>query len=290
MKDSRALIELIELSTIDSQTFLGHSISIGSEAVFGGQVMAQALNAAYRTVSEDRVCHSLHSYFILRGDLSKPITYKVQLVRDGRSFTTRYVTAEQDDEAIFVLAASFQIEEEGFDFQEQMPDVPSPEELLSWEDIYDQSKDFLPKSMLHFLSIERPIHFKPTVLPNPFERKDLSPVESIWFQFKEYPAATTLGHFHQMLSYVSDYNILMTALRPHASEAHFGNMQLASLDHAMWFHRKPVDPTDWFLYTTDVLSNSNARGLASGQIYCREGNLVASVVQEGLMRKLSPKA
>lgn len=287
MKDSRALIDLIELTPIDPQTFVGHSISVGSEAVFGGQVMAQALNAAYRTVSADRHCHSLHSYFILRGDLTQPITYKVQLVRDGGSFTTRYVTAEQNDQAIFVLAASFQIEEEGLDFQEKMPDVPLPDGLLSWEDVYEQSKDFLPKNMQTFLSVERPIHFKPTVLPNPFEKKDLEPVQHIWFQFKDYEKNTSLAHFHQLLAYVSDYNILMTSLRPHASEAHFGNMQLASLDHAMWFHRKPANPSDWFLYTTNVLSNSNARGLASGQIYCSQGNLIASVVQEGLMRKLA---
>lgn len=286
MKTSQELEELIELRQIDAHTFQGDSITVGSESVFGGQVLAQALNAAYRTVPEDRNCHSLHSYFILRGDLNKPITYKVQLVRDGGSFTTRYVTAEQEGISIFVLAASFQIKEEGLEFQDQMPEVPEPEGLMSWEDIYEQSKKILPKNMAQFLSLDRPITFKPTVIPNPFEKKDLDSKQNIWFQIKNLNQKIPLQLFHQLLAYTSDYNILFTALRPHASEAHFGNMILASLDHAMWFHREPEDPSDWFLFSTDVLSNSNARGLTTGQIFSRNGKLIASVCQEGMMRKL----
>lgn len=286
MKTSQELEELIELRQIDAQTFEGDSITVGSESVFGGQVLAQALNAAYRTVPEDRYCHSLHSYFILRGDLTKPITYKVQLVRDGGSFTTRYVTAEQKGVSIFVLAASFQIKEEGLEFQDAMPEVPQPEELMSWEDIYEQSKDFLPQNMKYFLGLDRPITFKPTVIPNPFEKKDLDSKQNVWFRINDVKKEITTQLFHQLLAYTSDYNILFTALRPHASEAHFGNMVLASLDHAMWFHREPEDPSDWFLFTTDVLSNSNARGLTTGQIFSRKGRLIASVCQEGMLRKL----
>ena len=286
MKTSQELEELIELRQIDAHTFQGDSITVGSESVFGGQVLAQALNAAYRTVPEDRNCHSLHSYFILRGDLNKPITYKVQLVRDGGSFTTRYVTAEQEGVSIFVLAASFQIKEEGLEFQEAMPEVPQPEELMSWEDIYEQSKDFLPENMKYFLGLDRPITFKPTVIHNPFEKKDLDSKQNVWFRINDVKKEITTQLFHQLLAYTSDYNILFTALRPHASEAHFGNMVLASLDHAMWFHREPEDPSDWFLFTTDVLSNSNARGLTTGQIFSRKGRLIASVCQEGMLRKL----
>lgn len=287
MKNSKELLELLELKQIDEHTFVGNSVTVGSTSVFGGQALAQALNAAYRTVPDDRICHSLHAYFILRGNLEKPITYKVQLVRDGGSFTTRYVSAEQEGVSIFVLAASFQIKEEGYDFQTQMPEVPQPEELLSWEDIYEQSKDFLPKNLTSFLSLERPIIFKPTVIPNPFEKTDLHPVHHIWFKLKEIDKTISLPHLQQILAYTSDYNILFTALRPHASTAHFGNMTLASLDHAMWFHREPEDPSDWFLYTTDVLGTSNARGLATGQIFSRKGQLIASVSQEGMMRKIS---
>ena len=248
--------------------------------------MAQALNAAYRTVSEERICHSLHGYFILPGDLEKPIIYKVQKVRDGGSFTTRYVTAEQDNASIFVLACSFQKEEEGYEFQSEMPEVPLPETLLSWEEIYEQTKDFMPENFTRFLGLPRPVIFKQTVINNPLDPTDLPPLQNVWFKFKEVPEDLSLPHFQEMLAYVSDYNILITALQPHASQAHFGNTQLASLDHAMWFHRTPDDFSDWFLYRIEVPSTSNARGLTSGKIFSRDGKLIASVTQEGLMRKL----
>lgn len=286
MKITQELIDHIELKQLNKTTFEGSSITVGSRTVFGGQVLAQALNAAYRTVPKDRFCNSLHAYFILPGDLEKPIQYKVQLVRDGGSFTTRYVSAEQDGKAIFVLAGSFQIQEDGYEFQGEMPDVPQPETLFSWEDIYEQTKDFLPESFGRFLSLERPITFKPTVIHNPLEKTDLPPFQNVWLKFNEAPGNLSVQHFHEMLAYASDYNILITALQPHASQAHFGNMMLASLDHAMWFHREPEDYSDWFLYSIDVPSTSNARGFTSGKIYSREGKLIASITQEGLMRKL----
>lgn len=284
MKNTQQLIDLIHLNQISNNTFAGISKSVGSQNVFGGQVLAQALNAAYRTVSENRLCHSLHGYFILPGNLEKEIIYKVQLVRDGGSFTTRYVTAEQDGNSIFVLAASFQKEESGYDFQDTMPEVPLPESLLSWEEIYEQAKDFLPESFAYFLSLERPIIFKPTVINNPLEKADLPPVQNVWFKFKEIDEEVNIQHFQEMLAYASDYNILVTALQPHASKAHFGNTQMASLDHAMWFHRKPDDFSGWFLYSIDVPSTSNARGLTYGKIYTQDGKLIATVAQEGLMR------
>lgn len=286
MTNCKELLDLLELKKIDDNTFEGYSVTVGSENVFGGQVLAQALNAANRTVPEDRLCHSLHSYFILRGDLAKPIIYRVQRLRDGGSFTTRYVTAEQDGKIIFVLAASFQIEEDGYSYQDEMPETKQPEELLSWEEIYEQTKAFLPKNMAEFLSIKRPIIFKPTTVANPFEPEDLDPIQNVWFKIRDIEEGLSLPHLQQMLAYASDYNILFTALRPHASKAHFGNMQLASVDHAMWFHREPEDYSDWFLYSTEVLSNSNARGFANGKLYDRKGNLIATVTQEGLMRKL----
>lgn len=285
MKNTQELIDLIHLKEIDIQLFTGKSESVGSQHVFGGQVLAQALNASYRTVAEDRFCHSLHGYFILPGNLEKDIVYKVQLVRDGGSFTTRYVTAEQDGNSIFVLAASFQKEESGFDFQDKMPEVPLPETLFSWEEIYDQTKDFLPKSFGEFLSLERPVIFKPTIINNPLEKVDLPPVQNVWFKFKEMNEKMNIQHFQEILAYTSDYNVLVTALQPHASQAHFGNTQMASLDHAMWFHRKPDDFSGWFLYSIDVASTSNARGLTTGKIFSQDGKLIASVAQEGLMRQ-----
>lgn len=286
MKSCNDLINHIELKQIDNNKFEGQSISVGSQAVFGGQALAQALNSAYRTVPQDRTCHSLHSYFLLRGDLTKSIIYKVELIRDGGSFTTRYVTAEQEGKIIFVMAASFQVKEDGYNFQSEIPTVTHPDELLSWEEIYEQTKEVLPKSMARFLSLDRPIIFKPTSIANPLMPEDLEPVQNIWFKIKDVEKGVGLAHFHQMLAYASDYNILFTAMRPHASEANFLNMQLASVDHAMWFHREPEDYSQWFLYTTEVLSNSNARGLANGKIFSEKGELIATTTQEGLMRKL----
>lgn len=288
MKNTKELLNLIHLKQIDARLFTGKSESVGSRSVFGGQVLAQALNAAYRTVSEERFCHSLHGYFILPGDLEKDIVYKVQLVRDGGSFTTRYVSAEQDGVSIFVLAASFQKEESGYDFQTNMPDVPGPESLLSWEEIYEQTRDVLPESFTRFLGLERPVAFKPVVIQNPFEKKDLEPAQQVWFKFREIDKKVNTGHFQEILAYVSDYNILVTALQPHASKAHFGNTRMASLDHAMWFHRMPDDCSGWFLYDIEVHSNSNARGLTTGKIYSHEGKLIATVAQEGLMRPIKP--
>lgn len=289
MTTTQELIELIELIQIDAETFEGKSITVGSPNVYGGQALAQALNAAARTVDEDRFCHSAHAYFILPGKLDKPIHYKVQLVRDGGSFTTRYVTAEQDNQPIFVLAASFQRQEDGYEFQEKMPEVTQPEDLLSWTDIYEQSKGFLSERVSNFLGLDRPISFKPTVIQNPFEKIDLPPEQNIWFQFKNATPKIDRRQFTQLLAYASDYNILMTAIQPHASKAAFGNTQIASLDHAMWFHRMPDDCSDWFLYSIDVESNSNARGLTMGKIFDRTGKLIASVAQEGLIRKMINK-
>lgn len=287
MNTTASLLDLVDLAQIDATTFEGESLTVGSPTVFGGQVLAQALNAAYRTVPGERICHSLHAYFILPGDLEKPIRYQVQLVRNGGSFTTRYVTAEQDEKPIFVMAGSFQVEEPGYEFQQEMPEVPDPEKVLSLEDIYHQMKHILPEKLNRYLSRERPVTFKPTVLPNLMERADLPPVQNIWFQFNDAPPSLSVRDFQAVLAYASDYNLLPSALHPHASKAHPGNTMLASVDHAMWFHRTPSNTSDWFLYHIEVISTSNARGLVSGKIFTRDGLLIATVAQEGLMRKLS---
>lgn len=287
MNSTKELLDLIELNQISETHFEGRSETVGSRTVFGGQVLAQALNAADRTVEKERTCHSLHAYFILPGDLEKPITYKVQKVRDGGSFTTRYVSAEQENTSIFVMACSFQKSEEGYEFQSEMPDVPQPDTLLSWEEIYEQTKEVMPENFTRFLGLPRPVTFKQTVINNPLDPVDLPPVQNVWFQFKEVKENLSLANFQEILAYVSDYNILISALQPHASKAHFGNTQLASLDHAMWFHRIPDDFSGWFLYHIEVPSTSNARGLTTGKIFSQEGKLIASISQEGLMRKLA---
>lgn len=287
MKDTNDLLNILSLTDEGNNNFSGISRDIGSPNVFGGQVLAQALHAAYKTISNKRILHSLHSYFLEAGDLELPIIYNVQTIRDGGSFSTRRVTAHQNDKTIFILACSFHKEEEGYEHQMPMKkDLTPPEDLLSWNDVLDQFGDFLPKKMKAFLSIERPISFKPVQVINPFEQKDLPPIVDVWFKLKGDSTDVSLQMKQQILTYISDYNILTACLYPNASKAHFGNTQMASLDHSMWFYRD-FDFSDWMLFSIESPNTFGARGFACGNIYTREGKLVASVAQEGLMRPSS---
>jgi len=284
MKTITDLIDILTLDQHDSHTFSGISKTIGSPNVFGGQVLAQALHAAYNTVPKERIVHSLHSYFLLPGNLKIPITYQVTEMRNGGSFSTRRVTAIQNDETIFILAASFHKKEDGYEHQESIKkSVKQPEELLSWNEMLEQYEAFLPNKMKAFLGIDRPIDFKPVEIINPLEKKDLPAVEDVWFKLKGDSNALDLSVKQQILTYISDYNILNAALKPNASKAHFGNTQMASLDHSMWFFRD-FDFNDWMLFSAVSPSTSGARGLATGNIFTRDGKLVATVAQEGLMR------
>ncbi|WP_455170057.1 acyl-CoA thioesterase, partial [Aegicerativicinus sediminis] len=263
---------------------VGKSYTVGSPNVFGGQVVAQALNAAYRTITNNRILHSMHAYFLEPGDLEVPIDYKVTVMRDGGSFSVRRVTALQNDTVIFILACSFHKDEPGYNHQTDLDrEVPEPESLQSWTELLENFGTMLPGRLKSFLDIPRPVEFKPTYIANPMEHKDLPPRNAIWFKFKGDIPAHDLPIKQQLLSYVSDYNILGVTLNPHASELHWGNAQTASLDHSMWFFRD-FEITDWLLYSLEAVSNSNARGFARGNIYTREGILVASVAQEGLIR------
>jgi len=286
MNTTSELINLITLKKIGENIFEGGSSYMGSPNVFGGQVVSQALHAAYQTVPEDRFCHSLHSYFILPGDLEIPIRYEVTILRDGGSFTTRSVTALQEDKVIFMMACSFQLDQTGLNHQIDMPNVKAPEELFSWGDIAAQFGPMLPKQLHRFVSAERPLDFKPVEIPNPFEKKNYDPVSNVWMKFIDAkPEEYTIPILHQLIAYSSDYNVLSTALMPHASVAHFGNTQLASLDHSLWFHRKP-DLSDWLLLNVESPSASNTRGFNKGSIFNRTGQLVCSLTQEGLMRPI----
>ncbi|MBA6156918.1 acyl-CoA thioesterase II [Tenacibaculum sp. S7007] len=286
MKNTQELLKILTLDDIGDNNYNGVSKDIGSPNVFGGQVLAQSLNAAYRTVPKERTLHSLHSYFLEAGNLEIPITYNVQTIRDGGSFSTRRVTAHQNDKTIFILACSFHKKEEGH--EHQMPikkDIKQPEELFSWTDMLDQFGDFLPKKMKAFLSIERPIDFKPVQIANPLDMKDLPPVVDVWFKLKGDSSNLELAIKQQILTYISDYNILTACLNPNASVANFGNTQMASLDHSMWFYRD-FDFNDWMLFSVESPNSFGARGFACGNIYTRDGKLVASVAQEGLMRPM----
>jgi len=286
MKSIEGLIKVLNLEQKTENEFIGISKTIGSPNVFGGQVLAQALSAADKSITNNRVLHSLHAYFLEAGNLELPIRYLVTVMRDGGSFSTRRVTAKQGEKTIFILAASFHKKEKGHEHQVKFESaIKQPEELLSWGDILAQFGDFLPKKMKHFLEIERPIEFKPTFIVNPLDQKDLPPFSDVWFKIKGNTSGFNLALKQQILTYISDYNILNSTLYPNASIANFGNTQMASLDHSMWFFRQ-FDLDDWMLYKTESPNAFGARGFARGNVYSRTGELIASVAQEGLMRPI----
>ena len=286
MKSIEDLIAVLNLEKKSENEFIGISKTIGSPNVFGGQVLAQALNAANKSVPTTRALNSLHAYFLEAGNLELPICYVVNEMRNGGSFSTRRVTAKQGDKTIFILAASFHKKEEGHEHQIDFDaSIKQPEELMSWDDMLQQLGDFLPKKLKSFLEIERPIEFKPTFVVNPLDQKDLPPFSDVWFKVKGDASNLELSLKQQILTYISDYNILNSTLYPNASTANFGNTQMASLDHSMWFFRE-FDLDDWMLYKTESPNAFGARGFARGNIYTRDGKLIASVAQEGLMRPI----
>ena len=284
MKSINELIKVLDLTNVSENTFSGISKTIGSPIVFGGQVLAQSISAAYKSVDDNRFLHSLHSYFLEAGDLDQPITFLVKNMRDGGSFSTRRVTATQGDKTIFILAASFHIKESGYEHQqEKIINSPFPEDLLSWDNMLETYESILPKQMKAFLKIERPIAFKPATNINPMNQIDLPPFSDVWFKIKGDASNVSIALKHQILTYISDYNILSATLYPNASKANFMNTQMASLDHSMWFFRE-FDLSDWMLFSIESPSSFGARGFARGNIYTRDGLLIASVAQEGLIR------
>lgn len=282
MKDVSELLDLLDLEQLEYNLFRGDSSSIGSQRVFGGQVLAQSLAAAMRTVPEDRFVHSLHAYFILPGDINMPIVFDVETIRDGGSFTTRRVKAIQKGRVILNFAASFQLEQEGYDHQIEMPDITPPEELANWQGLAKEYGHLMSDNFRKFLDRARPIEFKPVERFDPFSENVSSPYRHVWIRAQgEIPDQSRLQNL--VLAYTSDYNLLTTSLLPHGQLANWQELTIASLDHAMWFHR-PFDMNDWLLYQTDSPSASGARGFSRGNIFTRDGKLVASVVQEGLIR------
>ncbi len=278
------LLDHLQLETLEQNLFRGDSRSVGSARVFGGQVLAQALSAAYETVEPGRQVHSLHGYFVLPGSLERPIIFDVERIRDGGSFTTRAVKAIQDGATIFMLTASFQKDQQGFNHQIEMPKVLPPEELVSYEGMAKQFGDQLPPNILKLLSVERPLEFRPVEFHNPFAHEKYEPYRNVWLKAKGKIPARDRRVQAQVLAYASDYNLLTTALLPHGRATDYRNLQMASLDHAMWFHR-PFDLSNWLLYSIDSPSASGARGFTRGHFFNEAGELVASVVQEGLLRE-----
>jgi acyl-CoA thioesterase-2 len=278
------LLDLLDIEQLEVDLFRG--IGSGGETttrIFGGHVIAQALAAAYRTVP-DRLCHSLHAYFIRPGDPSIPVIYQVDRARDGGSFTTRRVVAIQHGKQILNLSASFHIEEEGWNYQHPMPKVEGPEGLLNRADLRDRYVDQVPESYKADFLRPRPIEIRevaPRDLLDPTPQDD---VNHLWFRMEK--AAGTSPQMQQiLLAYASDMNLLGSSLRPHGLTWFKREVMSASLDHAMWFHG-PIAFEDWHLYTMDAPFTGGARGFNRGAIYHHDGRLVASVAQEGLVRPL----
>lgn len=277
------LLATLDLEPIEVDIFRGTSPQVGWQRVFGGQVIAQALMAAQRTVDAERLVHSLHAYFMRPGDPSVPIIYQVERIRDGSSFNTRRVVAIQHGKAIFALSASFQIEEPGFEHQVAMPDVPMPETLIDENEIAKRYLAHAPEAIRKYWGRERPIEIRPVSLTHYFSDKKLDPLQHVWVRANG-PVPDDRHAQAAVLAYISDMTLLDTSLYPHGTSIFDQTIQVASLDHSMWFHR-PVKLDDWLLYTQDSPSASGARGLTRGSLYTRDGVLIASVAQEGLIRK-----
>ena len=277
------LVALLDLELLEVNIFRGTSYDIGSGRVFGGQVLAQALVAAGRTVEPARVAHSLHSYFILPGDVAAPIVYFVERLRDGKSFTTRRVTAIQHGRAIFEMAASFHEAEPGVEHQAEMPEAPAPESLVPDLERIRAVADRIPQPMRSFWTRERPFDWRTVNPGDPFRPVPQPPRRLAWFRANGVvPGAEPLPH-QSVLAYASDFGLLGAAMLPHALTFQSPGLQAATLDHAVWFHRA-FRADEWLLYVTESPAAGGARGFTRGSIFTRDGQLVASVAQEGLLR------
>lgn len=279
------LLDLLRLEQIESNIFRGQSQDLGHGRVFGGQVIGQALSAARQTVSSERHVHSFHSYFLREGDASLPIVYDVDCIRDGNSFTTRRVIAIQKGQPIFNLSASFQIEEEGFDHQDDFPTSRGPEDLTTEYELKVRYQDMMPPAMRSKALCESPIEIRLEDPENPLLPEKKPPTNKVWFRTAG-KLPDNPGVHKYMLAYASDFHFLPTSLFPHGISFLDPKIQVASLDHSMWFHR-PFRMDEWLMYSVDSPSASGARGLVRGQVFDQRGRLVASTIQEGLIRQRS---
>ena len=269
------LIDLLKLERLEANLFRGASRDIGTKYVFGGQVLGQALSAAQQTVPRERVVHSLHGYFLRAGDIQSPIVYQVENSRDGKSFSTRRVTAIQHGQQIFGIAASFQKPEPGVEHQMSMPDVPKPEDLEPPGEIPPATLEHVPAKLQRWLTRKGPFEFRHVYPRDELKPPKRPPHQHVWLRLVDLHRA--------MLAYCSDFHLIGTTTFPHGISYLQDNVMMASLDHAMWFHR-PFRIDDWLLYSCDSPSAQGARGLARGSFYTRDGVLVASTAQEGLIR------
>lgn len=279
------LVRLLALESIEDNIFRGESRDIGSPQVYGGQVLGQALRAAYATVDGSRAVHSLHAYFLRRGDFNAPIVYFVDRSRDGHSFSSRRVTAIQRGEQIFHMAASFQAPESGLEHQAPMPAVPSPADLAAAGEATAEVLASLPERMRLADNWHRPFEFRLVPQSGSAATAQL-PQQQLWLRAVDRLPDDAWLHCC-LLAYVSDFHLLGTAGLPHVTATKGATLVRASIDHAMWFHR-PFRIDEWLLYATDSPSAAGARGFARGNLFDVQGRLVASTAQEGLMRVSAP--
>jgi acyl-CoA thioesterase-2 len=275
------LLKLLELERIEDRIFRGESRDLGGARVFGGQVLGQALTAASYTV-QGRHVHSLHAYFLVGGDVEAPIVYEVDVARDGKSFSNRRVVAIQHGQPIFNMTASFQVPEQGLEHAEPMPQVPGPEGLADVRELPPDVLERVPEKMRRFLTHERPFDFRPVEPLHVVSPPKAAPFRHIWVRTVDRLPDNADLH-RNVLAYLSDYQLVSTATLPHGIHFAEGNVQLASLDHAMWFHR-PFRVDEWLLYSMESPNASGGRGLALGRFFTRHGTLVASTAQEGVVR------
>ncbi|NIF59461.1 acyl-CoA thioesterase II [Enterobacter sp. Ap-916] len=276
------LLALLNLEKIEEGLFRGQSEDLGLRQVFGGQVVGQALYAAKETVPEERLVHSFHSYFLRPGDSQKPIVYDVETLRDGNSFSARRVAAVQNGKPIFYMTASFQAPESGYEHQKEMPPAPKPDSLPSETDIARSLEKFLPPHAKEKFLSEKPLEIRPAVFHNPLKGHVDQPSRQVWIRANGNMPQDLRVHQY-LLGYASDFNFLPVALQPHGVGFLEPGMQVATIDHSMWFHR-PFDMNEWLLYSVESTSASSARGFVRGEFYTQDGVLVASTVQEGVMR------
>jgi acyl-CoA thioesterase-2 len=276
------LVALLSLEAIEENLYRGNSQDLGFRQLFGGQVLGQCVSAASRTVEESRHVHSMHGYFLRPGDVSLPVVYQVDRVRDGGSFSTRRVTAIQKGKPIFTCSASFQFDEQSSSHQLPMPDVPGPENFKSETELARLIAPMIPERMRERAISAKPIEIRPVTLINPFDPKPCEPVKYVWFRADgDLPDDPQLHKY--LLAYASDFNLLTTSMQPHGVSVFQKFMQVASLDHSLWFHSN-LRMDDWLLYAMDSPWSGNSRGFSRGSIFNRAGELVASVAQEGLTR------
>jgi len=277
------LLEQLSLEKLEENLFRGQSQDLGLGIVFGGQVMGQAISAAKETVESQLRVHSFHSYFLRPGNTALPIVYDVERIRDGKSLSTRRIKAVQNGKAIFYMTASFKAQEKGFEHQDKMPAVPPPEDLISEQEMALLHSDILPESIREKLVAEKPIEMRPVTVINPVDPEVEPPQRLVWFKANgKMPDDIRIHRY--LLAYASDFNFLPTALQPHGVGFFTEGMQVVTIDHSMWFHQN-FRLDDWLLYSVESSVASDGRGLVKGQFFTRDGVLVASTIQEGLIRQ-----